>query len=109
DPDCPPEAERHLPPKGIARTRAAAKGLLALGIRPHEMLTSPYLRAAQTAEITCAVLNFPIEKIRRTDALKPEVTPALFFEDVARLKADEVMCFGHAPNMDELKIGRAHV
>ena len=102
DPDCPPEVERHLTPKGIARTRAAAKGLRALGIRPDEMLTSPYLRAVQTAEITCAVVDFPIEKIRRTDALKPEAKPALFFEEVARLKADEVMCFGHAPNMDEL-------
>ena len=57
DPDCPPEAERYLTPKGIERTRAAAHGLLELNIKPTVLLTSPYVRAVQTGEIVCEVLD----------------------------------------------------
>ncbi|HEX2712017.1 MAG TPA: histidine phosphatase family protein [Candidatus Acidoferrales bacterium] len=102
DPDCPPEPERYLTPKGIEKTRAAAAGLRAIGIEPDTVLTSPFLRAVQTAEIFCAALGIPIGKIRRTDALKYGSLPVHLFEELARLKADEVMCFGHAPHLDEV-------
>ena len=100
DQSCPPEADRHLTPKGIERTRAAALGLARLGARAQVMLTSPFLRSVQTAEIVCEVLGYPVKKIRRTDALKPEARPAQLLAEVARLKADSVMCFGHAPHLD---------
>ncbi len=102
DPDCPPETERHLTPKGIEKTRAAARGLRALKIRPEIMLTSPFLRAVQTAEIACATLEIPMDKLRRLDALKPDTIPVHLFEELARLKDEEVMCFGHAPHLDEV-------
>jgi phosphohistidine phosphatase len=101
DPESPPEAERHLTPKGIERTRAAARGLRTTGLQPGVALTSPYLRAVETAEIVCAILKIPMSQLRRTDALKPEAPPALLFEELSRVKAEEVICFGHAPHMDE--------
>ncbi len=101
DPAAPAEAERYLTPKGIEKTKAAARGLRVLGIQPDLMLASPYLRAVQTAEIVCAALDFPESKVRRTDALMPEAKPAALFEELAHVKAQEVMCFGHAPHMDE--------
>ncbi len=101
DPESPPEAERHLTPKGIERTRAAARGLRAIGLQPKVLLTSPYLRAVETAEIVCTVLKIPVSQLHRTDALKPEAPPALLFEELSRVKANEVICFGHAPHMDE--------
>jgi phosphohistidine phosphatase len=100
DPACPPEPDRHLTPKGIERTRGAARGLAELGVQPQMMLTSPFLRSLQTAEIVCEVLGYPVKKIRRTDALKAEARPTQLLAEVARLKADSVMCFGHAPNLD---------
>jgi phosphohistidine phosphatase len=100
EPSCPPEEDRHLTPEGIEKTRAAARGLAELGIRAQIMLTSPLLRSVQTAEIVCKVLGYPVKKIRRTDALKPEAKPGQLLAEVARLKADSVMCFGHAPNLD---------
>ncbi len=57
DPDCPPEEERYLTSKGIARTRSAAKGLSAMNVKPTQLLTSPYVRAVQTGEIVCEVLD----------------------------------------------------
>jgi phosphohistidine phosphatase len=100
DPDCPPEAERYLTPKGVAKTRAAAQGLRALGVKPDTVITSPYLRAVQTAEIACEALRFRPAKLRRSDALLPEADPAQILRELARIRPREVLCVGHAPNLD---------
>ena len=100
DPQSPPDPERYLTPKGIAKTREAAQGLAQMGVAPGVWLTSPYRRAVQTAEVVAGVLKFPAEKIRQTAALKPSAPPAAFFEELARLRAREVIVFGHAPNVD---------
>jgi phosphohistidine phosphatase len=102
DPECPPEAERHLTPKGIERTRAAARGLRKLDPNPDLILTSPYLRAVQTAEITCVVLELPVGEIHKTDSLLSGASPKLIFEELSKSKAEEAICFGHAPNLDEV-------
>lgn len=101
DPDCPPEAERYLTPKGIERTRAVAVGLAELGIRPSVLLTSPYVRAVQTGELVCEALEIDPKSMHATDALKPEAKPARIAEELGRITADEVMCFGHAPHLDD--------
>ena len=102
DPACPPEADRFLTPKGIAKTEAAARGLHALGIKPGAILSSPLLRAAQTAEIACNALGFSVKKLRHTDALKSESKPADLFDELSGIEFDEVICVGHAPNLDEV-------
>src|SRR2546427_10752419 len=100
DPDCPPDPERYLTPKGIQRTRAAARGLRSLRVKPAALLTSPFVRAVQTGEIVCEVLGLDPKQLRTTDALKPEAKPARLAEELGRL-GGEVICFGHAPHMDE--------
>ena len=98
--DCPPEPERYLTPKGIQRTRAAARGLRALRIKPASLLTSPYVRAVQTGEIVCEVLGLiPSSSARRTLSSRKR-SLARLAEELARL-GGEVICFGHAPHMDE--------
>ena len=57
DPDCPTEEERYLTSKGIDRTRSAAHGLAELKVKPAVLLTSPLVRAVQTGEIVCEVLD----------------------------------------------------
>ncbi|MGH9773772.1 MAG: phosphohistidine phosphatase SixA [Candidatus Acidiferrales bacterium] len=102
DPTCPADPDRPLTRKGIEKTREVAQGLRELGVRPDTMISSPFLRAAQTAEIACEALGFPRDKIRRTDALKPNGSPAELFKELSHVRGHEVMCFGHAPNMDEI-------
>lgn len=102
DPKCPPDPERPLTADGIEKTRAAAEGLLALKVAPGAALTSPYLRAVQTAEVFCAVLGISKGAIRRTDALLPESEASLLFRELSRMKATEAIAFGHAPNVDDL-------
>ena len=100
DPDCPPDPERYLTPKGIQRTRAAARGLRALRVKPATLLTSPFVRAVQTGEVVCEVLGLDPKQLRTTEALRPEAKPARLAEELTRL-GGEVICFGHAPQMDE--------
>jgi phosphohistidine phosphatase len=100
DPKSPPEPERPLTAKGVQKTRSAALGLRAIGIKLDVLITSPYVRAAQTAEIFAETLGFPPTKIRVNEALKPAGNPAEIVKEVTRLRAKEVMCFGHAPQLD---------
>jgi phosphohistidine phosphatase len=101
DPDCPPDPERYLTPKGIDRTRAAAQGLLELKVKPDALFTSPYVRAVQTGELVCEVLDLDPANLHATDSLKSEAKPVKLAEELSKIKAGEVMCFGHAPQMDE--------
>jgi phosphohistidine phosphatase len=100
DPKSPPEAERPLTAAGIQKAREAALGLRKLGAEPDVIITSPYVRAAQTAEIFAETLGFSVEKIRVSEALKPNQNPTEILKELAKLKAKEVACFGHAPHVD---------
>jgi len=102
DPKSPAEPERPLTAEGMKKTRSAALGLVEMGIKPDVLITSPYVRAAQTAEIFAEALGYSLEKIRSSDALKPSGNPADFLKEATHLRAKEVMCFGHAPHLDQL-------
>jgi len=104
DPNCPPDTERPLTPKGRKRTEAAAMGLRALDVKPSAVLTSPWLRALQTAEIFCEAMGFPHKKIIRTDSLKGTSTPADLMRELQTIKGKVVLCFGHEPHL-HLMIG----
>jgi phosphohistidine phosphatase len=100
DPKSPAESERPLTAEGVRKTRAAALGLKEMEIKPDVLITSPYVRAAQTAEIFAEALGFPLDKIRVSEALKPAENPADIVKELQRLKPKEAMCFGHAPHVD---------
>ena len=99
DPNCPPDTERPLTPKGEKRSRAAAQGLRALGVKPSVVLTSPWLRALQTAEVFCEEFDYPAKKIVRTDTLKGTSAPADLLRELQSLKGKVVFCFGHEPHL----------
>lgn len=100
DPKSPPEAERPLTAKGVQKTRSAALGLNELGAKPEVFISSPYVRAVQTAEIFAEALGYSPNKIRMSDALKPAANPADIVKEIQRIRAKEIACFGHAPHMD---------
>ncbi|HWX37791.1 MAG TPA: phosphoglycerate mutase family protein [Candidatus Sulfotelmatobacter sp.] len=98
-PNCPPDPERPLTPKGMKRSHAAALGLHALDVKPNAVLTSPWLRALQTAQIFCETIGYPSKKIIRTDALKGTSAPADLLREIQTMKAKVVLCFGHEPHL----------
>ncbi len=103
DPQCPAEAERYLTEEGIEKTKQVAKAISALRLQVDLMVSSPYVRAMQTAEIFAGAFEYSKQKITKTDALLPGAQAPLFFRELAKEKqAATVFCFGHAPNVDEL-------
>ena len=103
DPKCPPDPERYLTEDGIKKTKQAAKGLAALGIAADLLISSPYVRAVQTAEIFATALGYSKQKIRHSELLLPGAEPTLFFRELAKDKhSSSVLVFGHAPHLDEL-------
>src|SRR5262249_24294398 len=86
DPKCPPDPERYLTEEGIEKTKKVAAGVAALSGSADLLLSSPYVRAVQTAEIFAAALDYSKQKIRRNDLLLPGADPALFFRELAKDK-----------------------
>jgi phosphohistidine phosphatase len=86
------DAARRLTLKGERRARAAGQALVILGIKPDACLTSPKVRAADTARLACEVLG-----------LEPEVTEELRGGpfDSAALAAGrgDVLLVGHEPSL----------
>ena len=103
DPKSPADPERYLTEEGLEKTKQVAKGVAALGVTADLLLTSPYVRANQTAEIFAHALDYPRQKIRRTDLLLPGGEPSLLFRELAKDKqSSAVFLFGHAPQLDDL-------
>lgn len=103
DPKSPAEAERYLTEEGIKKTREVARGVATLVDKPDLLLSSPYVRATQTAEIFATAMKYPRQKIRKTGALLPGTQVAVFFRELAKSRdAESVFCFGHAPQLDEV-------
>ena len=102
DPKCPAEAERYLTEEGIKKTREVAKGVASLVDKPDLFLSSPYVRAMQTAELFATALKYPKAKIRKTNLLLPGSDVSALFRELAKEKdAGAIFCFGHAPHLDE--------
>lgn len=103
DPKCPPDPERYLTEEGIEKTKRVAAAVAGLNAEPDAFLSSPYVRAMQTAEIFAAALDYAVQKIRRSDLLLPGAEPTLFFRELAKDKhTSTLFIFGHAPQLDEL-------
>jgi phosphohistidine phosphatase len=104
DPKSPSDPERYLTAEGVRKTREVACGFAALKISPDVFISSPYVRAMQTAEIFAEEAKFSKSKIRQTDLLLPGADAAAFFRELQRTSRSEAsaICFGHAPHLDEL-------
>lgn len=103
DPKCPSDPERYLTEEGVEKTKQVAKGVVALRPTADLLLSSPYVRAMQTAEIFAGALDYAKQKIRRTDLLLPGAEPSLLFRELARDKeVSSVFLFGHAPQLDDI-------
>ncbi len=56
-----PDAERELTKKGERQSREAGRAMKAIGVKLDVCLSSPKVRARQTAELACAELGASIE------------------------------------------------
>lgn len=95
----PDDSKRPLTDEGVDQARRAAKGLRAAGLRVTKIVSSPYVRARQTAEAAAKELRYE-GKIDLTRALEPD-------GDFERLEdvllefdeGDQVLLTGHEPSI----------
>jgi len=97
------DGARPLTAKGERRMRRIAEGMLALGLAYDLILSSPYLRARQTAEIVAQILKTPAG-VHLFDTLAPEGNPRQLIE---ALHADhrerqDILLVGHEPYLSRL-------
>jgi phosphohistidine phosphatase len=91
--DGSPDAERPLTDKGREQARAAGAALKAIGVELDACLTSPKVRATETARLTC-------KQIGDTEPqLEPKLAGGPFdAEALAAGLGEEVLLVGHDPD-----------
>lgn len=98
----PDDAERPLTAQGAKRARRAAAGLKRMATRPALVLTSPLVRAHDTAAIFAQAARWP--KAEHCEALSPGASPEDVLELLRRRGAqtDCVAVVGHQPHLGRL-------
>jgi phosphohistidine phosphatase len=93
---------RSLTARGRERTRAAGRGLRALGLRFDAILTSPLRRAAQTAELVAGEYsNTPPPQV--LPALSPDIAAREAIAALAPFAPQRnVLAVGHEPQLSNL-------
>ncbi len=90
--DGSPDAERPLTAKGEEQARAAGRALAALGVKLDACLTSPKVRAADTARLACEPLGVEPQH-------EPKLAGGPFdAEALAAGLGDDVLLVGHDPD-----------
>jgi phosphohistidine phosphatase SixA/ubiquinone/menaquinone biosynthesis C-methylase UbiE len=72
-----------------------------MGLRFDRILTSPLVRARETADITARVYGDAREP-ELTDLLGDEAEPARTLEGLAQVPAETLLCVGHEPTLSRL-------
>jgi phosphohistidine phosphatase len=98
------DGDRSLTASGRERVRAVAKLLLEVDEQPLQIITSPLVRAVQTAEIVALVTKLAEREgtvdVRRQ--LSPGGNGAALVAAVASAGSRRVMLVGHEPDLSEL-------
>ena len=98
-----PDEERALTAEGRRKLKCVARAMRNLELSFEVILSSPLVRALQTAEIVAASLRLK-DRLQVTDWLAPSASPG---KQVAWLKSLQpspgtVLLVGHEPNFSEL-------
>ncbi len=97
------DEKRALTSEGRDRCREAAKGLRKLEVELDLMLTSPLVRAVETAEIVAAAFGLGKKEMVQTANLAPGASiDKLFAEIKKHTGAESVALIGHQPDLGEL-------
>lgn len=102
DPLCPPDRDRPLTAKGIAKTEAAALGIKQLNPVVEQVWVSGYLRAEQTLKHIEPILEFDSIQSQIFDDMEPWGSVSAFIKRVKNADAAGIFCVGHAPHMDDV-------
>ena len=97
-----PDSERALTSDGRKKLRNVLRAAVSAGVAPSLILTSPYKRALQTAQIAAEILEYKGDLLR-TQALEPSSAPKSVWDEI-RVHKDEarILLSGHEPLFSRL-------
>jgi len=84
--------------------RLAAQGMKNLGLEFDAILSSPYLRARQTAEIVAQIYNLKSKKIHLTDNLLPPASIEKLLKEARSVfpGSKSILLVGHEPHLTQM-------
>lgn len=94
------DASRPLSPVGVRRSHKAAAGLKEFCKTPDRLLTSPLIRARQTAQILTEVAGWPRAEVVRE--LTPGENAAAVLTLLAKDRSQRIALVGHQPDLSAL-------
>lgn len=101
-PEYEQDSERPLTDKGRKKMRQIARGLRILGVELDLILSSPYLRARETAEILAEVFKMK-KKIAFSENLIPTADPELLIPEIGdKYSVESIALVGHEPHLSAL-------
>ena len=104
----PDDGLRPLAKEGRRKHRLVSEALRRMGVQFHEILSSPLVRARQTADITARAYGWNRE-IVETDALGADFSVPAFRDLLARFPNDAtLLCVGHEPDLSTLAAHLLH-
>jgi phosphohistidine phosphatase len=97
------DAERPLVPKGEQRLRAAAAAMEKMDLSFDVIVSSPFLRAKQTAEIVAKILKLE-KRLTISSDLVPGGNPQALIRQLNDLKPapENILLVGHEPHLSRL-------
>lgn len=97
-----PDAERGLTAEGAKRLRDILKRARTAGVKPSVILSSPYVRAHQTAELAAEILGYSGELVPST-TLTPMAAPPETWSEIRTLRGEpSLLLVGHEPHMGSM-------
>jgi phosphohistidine phosphatase len=98
---CKRDAERALTPEGRQKLLHAAAALKALEISPDLILSSPYVRAHQTAKLIARQLGLGRKQLQLTEHLQPGGSFNSLIREIGQLRAlpSALLLVGHEPDL----------
>jgi len=94
------DSQRPLTSEGRKKMRCIAKGMKALELKFDLILSSPYVRAKETAEIAAQVLQAQ-RKLKFSDDLAVDGDPRVLIKSLER-SPKRVLLVGHEPYLSDL-------
>ena len=92
-----PDSDRSLTAEGKKKLRSVLRVASEAGVQPSLILTSPYRRALQTAQLAAEIFKYQGDLLR-TRSLEPSSRPDAVWEEI-RVHKDEaqILLAGHEP------------
>lgn len=97
-----PDADRALTDEGRKKVAEVVQAARRAGFAPSLIISSPYLRAAQTAQVAEEELGYKGDVVR-TEALVPHGSPEAVWSELRDYRAESaILLAGHEPLLSRL-------